>query len=661
MDRVTPPSAAERGQILTALVLLLALDAVLALGCGSQHLASALGYHPALGEPLARLGSAHAWWLIAGCAAVASLTLAARRPGAAVLAALCAVLLKRFYLAGDAPSVGLYSPALVVRWSVALPRELESFGSDAASVSAGVFAGLAASTVAACWPVLRRLGEESAAHGSAALASRAEVGELLEPKRFGVTLGRLALPPPGRRVLRDASPSHVMVFAASQRGKSSGVVIPTLLEFEGSCIVLDRKAELWHATAGYRAEFSRVMRFDPTAGESVRFNPLLSIPPGRGEVAGAQGIARTLVDPAGRKDTLDFWDGRAMALLSAVILHVLYAEEEKSLPGCYAALARPRGLEAMRDTRHDRSKSLGWTHEGKPTWVHPLVLSTIAPLLELEHRTLSGIVGTAQRYLEVFADPVLAERLGGSDFVSGDFMFGERPLTLYLTGGPREMRRILPLVRLLLLQTLGDLTAGELDPRAAPRHRHPLLLVLDEFAGLGRLEGIESYLAEMAGYGIRALVIVQALGQIYKLYGREESITTNCPVKVAMGAADLTTARMLSESIGRRTLRTERRGESRRGMTGQAQRSVGEVEMGRPVMTADEILRMKRRESLIFVPGIRPIRGRQRFYLGERRLARRSALAAPASEPIPRSFSNWFERGSAGSSVPEVPEDRVWE
>jgi type IV secretion system protein VirD4 len=129
------------------------------------------------------------------------------------------------------------------------------------------------------------------------------------------------------------------------------------------------------------------------------------------------------------------------------------------------------------------------------------------------------------------------------------------------------------------------------------------------------------------GYGIRVLISIQSLEQLFQIYGQHQSIAANCGVQVAYGANDLATARLLSELTGRRTV--EYRRESRpRGLLG-GRRTESEAEAGRPLLSPDEVRRLPGSEALIFVAGCAPIRGQRVPYWQDRALARRAAVAPP--------------------------------
>ena len=157
--------------------------------------------------------------------------------------------------------------------------------------------------------------------------------------------------------LRHDGPEHVLCFAPTRTGKGVGLVVPTLLTWPGSAIVHDIKGENWTLTAGWRARFGRVLLFDPTNAASAAYNPLLEVRRGEWEVRDVQNIADVLVDPEGALERRNHWEKTSHSLLVGAILHVLYAEPDKTLAGVANFLSDPRRpiettLRAMMTTPH---------------------------------------------------------------------------------------------------------------------------------------------------------------------------------------------------------------------------------------------------------------------------------------------------------------------
>ena len=271
---------------------------------------------------------------------------------------------------------------------------------------------------------------------------------------------------------------------------------------------------------------------------------------GEKEVRDVQNIADILVDPEGARDRRDHWEKTAHALLTGAILHVLYAEADKTLHRVATFLADParsieRTLRIMLTTNH-----LG--ADAAPM-VHPVVASVARELLNKSENERSGVVSTAMSLLGLYRDPIVAGTTARSDWRIADLMDPARPVSLYLVVPPSDISRTRPLVRLILNQIARRLTEKlEASAGAKPPARQ-LLLMLDEFPALGRLEFFETALTFLAGYGVRAFLVAQSLNQIEKAYGPNNAILDNCHVRVAFAPNDERTAKRLSEALGTMT------------------------------------------------------------------------------------------------------------
>src|SRR5262249_15136598 len=153
--------------------------------------------------------------------------------------------------------------------------------------------------------------------------------------------------------------------------------------------------------------------FNPTSRHTARFNPLLEIRQGDNEVRDAQNIADILVDPEGAHDHRDHWEKASHALLVAAILHVLYAERDKTLAGLAMLLSDPaRSFDATLDVML-RTRHLG-------DRVHPVVASGVREVLDKSPNERSGVKSTAMDFLELYRDPLVAHATSASDFRLAD-------------------------------------------------------------------------------------------------------------------------------------------------------------------------------------------------------------------------------------------------
>ncbi len=452
-------------------------------------------------------------------------------------------------------------------------------------------------------------------YGSARWATRPEIAAAGLLGADGVMLGRFEA-----EYLRHDGPEHVLCFAPTRSGKGVGLVVPTLLAWPGSAIVHDIKGENWERTAGWRARFGRVLRFDPTDPASAAYNPLLEVRCGVQEVRDVQNVADVLVNPEGSLERRNHWEKTSHSLLVGAILHVLYAGPDRTLAGVANLLSDPgrpieATLRAMMTTPH---------LDGRP---HPVVASAARELLNKSDNERSGVLSTAMSFLGLYRDPVVARVTSRCDWRIADLVANERPTTLYLVVPPSDISRTKPLVRLVLNQ-IGRRLTEDLHDRD---RRHRLLLMLDEFPALGRLDFFESALAFMAGYGLKSFLIAQSLNQIEKAYGPNNSILDNCHVRVSFATNDERTAKRVSDALGTATeMRAMKNYAGHRLSPWLGHLMVSRSETARPLLTPGEVMQLPPGEEIVMVSGTPPIRAAKVRYYEDRRLAAR-ILPPPAT------------------------------
>ena len=532
---------------------------------------------------------------------------------------------------------------------------------DKAGMLAGAsgFVGCAAAIFGSLWRA--RQQRHVTTYGSARWAEIREIERAGLLGDAGAFLGRQH-----GRYLRHDGPEHVMAFAPTRSGKGVGLVVPTLLSWTGSAVIHDIKGENWQLTAGWRSRFSHALLFNPTDARSARYNPLLEVRRGDNEVRDVQNIADILVDPEGALERRNHWEKTSHSLLVGAILHILYAEEEKTLARVATFLSDPQRpfvatLKRMMTTNH-----LG-TPEAPQ--VHPVVASAAREVLNKSENERSGVLSTAMSFLGLYRDPTVAEVTSRCDWRIADLVEAAQPVSLYLVIPPSDISRTKPLVRLILNQ-IGRRLTERLDSGGAAGRKHKLLMMLDEFPALGRLDFFETSLAFMAGYGVRAFLIAQSLNQIEKAYGEHNSILDNCHVRVAFATNDERTARRISDALGTATeQRSMRNYAGHRLAPWLAHVMVSRQETARPLLTPGEVMQLPPSDELVLISGLAPIRAQKlryyedRNFIAERVAAGRHALdqmANIADLPEAQRTDDWAGQASRanrthGSRVPKTP------
>lgn len=484
-----------------------------------------------------------------------------------------------------------------------------------------------------------RQGIERYLHGAARWANQRDLENAGLLNNNGVYVGAWLDKRGNKRYLRHAGAEHVLTFAPTRSGKGVGLVVPTLLSWQQSALVTDLKGELWALTSGWRQQHANnvVLRFEPSSSAgTVPWNPLDEIRINTdNEVGDVQNIALLLIDQDG-KGLHDHWRQRAFALLTGCIMHLKHKAlkdgTDASIPALDAMLADPD--KALSDLWNDM---LEYQHTDV---VRQVVASTARDMLDTPEKEAGSIVSTAKNAMSLYRDPVVAANVSSSGFHIKDLMNKEKPATLYVVIPPADKDRIMPLMRLLIsmvVRVLADKLTFE-KGRPVAHYKHRLLMLLDEFVSFGRLDIIHESLAFVAGYGIKCYLIVQDVAQLQKVYGREESISSNCHIHNAYPPNRVETAQHLSNMTGKTTIKRKQYNHSGGGLM--AKRSWSWQMTQRPLMTDDEIRHMpgpvksgdkivSAGDMLIFAAGFPAVYGQQPLYFQDETFSARAAVPAP--------------------------------
>ena len=568
------------------------------------------------------------------------------------------------YQASLGPNIGhVYAPLSILQWASKwyghYPNEIMSAGSMGMLVTTVGLLGVAIAKVVAS----NTSKANEYLHGSARWAEKKDIqaaGLLPRPRTvLEVVTGKEEATATGVYVggwedkdgsfyyLRHSGPEHVLCYAPTRSGKGVGLVVPTMLSWPASAVITDLKGELWALTAGWRKKHAknRVLRFEPASSSGgICWNPLDEIRLGTEfEVGDVQNLAQLIVDPDG-KGLDSHWQKTAFSLLVGVILHALY---KAKADGTYATLP---SVDAML-ADHNRDIGELWmemtTYGHVDGQNHNAIGSAARDMMDRPEEEAGSVLSTAKSYLSLYRDPVVARSVSKSEFRIKDLMHQDDPASLYIVTQPNDKARLRPLVRIMvnmIVRLLADKMDFE-DGRPVAHYKHRLLMMLDEFPSLGKLEILQVSLAFVAGYGIKCYLICQDINQLKSRetgYGHDETITSNCHVQNAYPPNRVETAEHLSRLTGQTTIVKEQittSGRRTAAMLGQVSRTFQEVQ--RPLLTPDECLRMpgprksatgeieQAGDMVVYVAGYPAIYGKQPLYFKDPVFQARAAIPAP--------------------------------
>ena len=402
-------------------------------------------------------------------------------------------------------------------------------------------------------PVLRP--PRRSLHGDARFASIGDLARrgLLRSAPDGIILGRH-----GRRLLRLSGQQSVVLAAPTRSGKGVGIVVPNLLEYGESVVVLDIKQENFDLTSGWRARQGQaVFLFNPFAADrrTHRWNPLsyVSADPAF-RISDLMAIAAMLY-PDGA-DEQKFWVSQARNAFLAFALYLFDNRDDASRSGFPVDAGAPSLGAVFRLSTADGIEQRAHVQRlASSAFLDTHARAAFANLLSLADDTFASVLGSLREPLNAWINPVLDAATSGDDFLLTDLR--RRRMTIYVGIQPDKLAESRLLLNLFFSQLI-NLNTREL-PRSDPALRHQCLLLMDEFTAIGRLDVVPSAIAFMGGYNLRLLPIIQSMAQLDATYGKEaaRTILTNHAVQVLFAPREQQDANDYSEMLGTTTVRRQ--------------------------------------------------------------------------------------------------------
>lgn len=414
---------------------------------------------------------------------------------------------------------------------------------------------------------------------------------------------------------------HLLTVAPTRSGKGVSSIIPNLLRYGGSALVVDPKGENALITAAQRqAMGQKVFLLDPwgIAGPKLgmtaaRFNPLDWIQPDDPDaVENALLLAEAMV-PSGAEGEARFWDEEARSLIAGIILYVATAPDEKE-----------RTLGRVRDILTMDEETLKDTLQAMFNHGNPVVASTASRTASKDPKLRSSVLASAQSHTHFLESPRIRESLSATDFHFESLKTDH--VSVYLILPADRLQAFDRWLRLLIQQAL-TVNARNVDVNPD----RPILFMLDEMAAIGRLAMLEQAFGLMAGYGMQIWGIVQDLSQLSRIYGQEgwQTFISNSGVIQYFGSRDKMTAEYFSSLCGVTTILVKNLswaisrtfGSSSTSGAGSSSSSTSSSDTSSETATSnesqrqlaypDELMVLHEDEQIIFVENLDPIRGRK--------------------------------------------------
>ena len=546
----------------------------------------------------------------------------------------------------------IYWPWKILDWAELYKADYPKVVEDSMNVMFGCLTGIMLIVMIVMIIQDQKIKGNKYLHGSARWANIKDMEQagLLHkkmPKGPVVYVGGVKDKSGNFRYLVHGGPEHVLCFAPTRSGKGVGLVVPTMLSWSDSVVCNDIKGELWALTSGWRQKYlkSKVIRLEFSSVNSAHWNPLDEIRIGTEyEVGDAQNLAMLVVDPDGKGlDGPDgHWKKTAFALYTGLILYVLYEAKNPMSPIVKA------NFHTIDMILSDKTRSVKELWTAMKEHSNPIVSAAGQDMLDRPDEEAGSVLSTVKSNLSLFRDPIVAKNVESSDFSVRDLMHHESPVSLYLISQPSDKGRIRPMLRIFVCMCMR-LLADKMEfknGRAVKTYKHRLLMMLDEFPALGKMDIVQESLAFVAGYGIKCYLITQDLGQLYSAYGKDESITSNCHIQNCFPAIKDDTCAYISKMTGTTTIVKETKSKSGSGLKTNITRGIQEVK--RELLTPGEVkslpgsvkdskgMILEAGKMLIFAAGFPPIFGQQPLYFKDPIFSKRSAVPEAKKSDILR-------------------------
>lgn len=420
----------------------------------------------------------------------------------------------------------------------------------------------------------------------------------------GFILGKMGTPKSGKPLIMSKVFPHALIVAPTGRGKTTGFVIPNLLTYQGSVVVLDVKGENFEATSRHRAaQGDKVFRFAPTDwkdGRSHRYNPLLRI-------AVLENVDRQQMELQLLASLFLQADDRVQGLLDGGIdLFVaagLLAFERK----------RPTLGEIYRITASGGDKQKEYRRRADEVQ-NPAAKLIFMRMASTNNDTLTSYLSLLMTSgLKQWSNPAIDRATATSDFDFAEIR--KTPLSVYLVVEPLMVKPLAPLIRLFfsdLLATLQDHEPDEDEP-------WPVMIMLDEFNRLGKMPIVTDSIETLRSYRANLAIVTQTIPALDEIYGENarRALQGNAGIKLYLTPSDEKTIEELSKAVGKTTKRVVTRSRSV-GRNPFAGRSMSERTEETALLPEDEARRMDLDDIVLVVDAQMPVRAKRIKYYEDR-------------------------------------------
>lgn len=388
---------------------------------------------------------------------------------------------------------------------------------------------------------------------------------------------------------------HVLMAAPTRSGKGVSIVIPNLLLWKDSVVILDIKQENWDITAGFRSRHGQeciLLNLAPRDYRSHRWNPLFYISDDPNfRINDIQKIGQMLFPKIDNEAPI--WQSSARSLWLGIVLYLIETEELPVTMG-----------EALRQLTmgDERLAEIVEARQASDTPLSDECYLALKEYLDTPDKTRGSIRKGFTSALELFYNPVIDAVTSGNDFDLRDLR--KKRMSIYIGITPDDLERLAPLINLFFQQVI-DLNTREL-PEQNPEIKYQALLVMDEFTAIGKIGILSKGISYIAGYGIRMLPIIQSPAQIREVYGHDaaETFIDNHALQIVFAPKNIKIAKEISETLGTKTVKAK---SLSRSLMGKTSRSENSSDTARALLMPQEVRQIGKSKEIILLEDCPPI------------------------------------------------------
>lgn len=452
-------------------------------------------------------------------------------------------------------------------------------------------------------------------HGDAHWATPKEIKKMGLRSKTGLLLGSYQ-----KKMLIADGYQHILLFAPTGSGKGVGFVVPNLLFWRDSVIVHDIKLENYELSSGWRRSQlkQKVFLWNPADPDGIShcYNPMdwISKKPGQ-MVDDVQKICNFLLPKQ------EFWSNEARALLTGIMLYLVADPNKPATLG-----------EVVRTLRSDDVVyNLAVILDTMGNIIHPVAYMNIASYLQKPDKERGSVTSTANSSLELWANPLIDTTTATSDFNLHEFKI--TPHTVYVGLTPDNISRLKPLMNMFYQQAAAFFTA-----KMPQKHeKYGVLMMMDEFPTLGKMEQFLAGIAYFRGYRVRLFLIIQDTEQLKGIYEENgmNSFLSNATYRITFAANNMQTANLISQLIGNKTAVQLSYNKPKYLDLNPGARSLHVSNVQRALLLPQEVIQLPREDQIILIESQPPVKCKKIIYFKDRFFMSRISKQIPVPKQMP--------------------------